>query len=725
MSYVDDFHKEVIKRDLSKCLILWEEYCKGDQIDPQEFSQIAKILKSSDFAKKFGELVVDILPLWASISNPEDSYQVLKAIVDLQSINTPDLANLAMDALKKKYSSQPNFLDRLRLVGLRDRQAFQGAISNYELLCHMSKGNFVFHTSGWGVGEILDISPIREHLTIEFEQVSGKRDISFINAFKTLIPLPAEHFYSRRFGDPDKFEEEARAKPLEVIHVLLRDLGPQNASEIKDALCDYVIPEKDWSRWWTSTRQKLKKDTFVESPENLKGSFRLRETEMTQEERMKKAIHTKTGTDEIILNTYNYIRDNAEAAKSPEIRKELISKLTSLLKNSSLKLSPEQKLQIILCLEQFFNHEEPEFSSKKFLETNENIDFIINQMEIIALKKRALILVKQNKKDWISHFQSILFSSQQTPIKDYLLGELNNDLARQELEKKLHFLLKHPKEDPDTFLWYFQKLVGKETKKEKIPFQDKEGQCLFFESFFILLHAIEFQPSQKDNVKKMMNLLTAKRYELVRDIFQGTSIDYIKEILLLASKCQTITDQDKKILRSLAEVVHPSIQGNKEKKNARKEPHIIWTTERGYRQTQERVKHIGTIEVIDNAKEIEAARALGDLRENSEYKFALERRSRLQSELKMLSEQLNKARIITKEDIRPGEIDVGTIIEIFDANENLQVYTILGPWDADPEKNILSFQSQFAQAMIGYKKGDLFTFKDDQYKIGKIKTIFE
>ena len=54
---------------------------------------------------------------------------------------------------------------------------------------------------------------------------------------------------------------------------------------------------------------------------------------------------------------------------------------------------------------------------------------------------------------------------------------------------------------------------------------------------------------------------------------------------------------------------------------------------------------------MNNAREIEAARALGDLRENAEFKAALERRARLQSELKFLSDQIGKARILTPEDV--------------------------------------------------------------------------
>lgn len=129
------------------------------------------------------------------------------------------------------------------------------------------------------------------------------------------------------------------------------------------------------------------------------------------------------------------------------------------------------------------------------------------------------------------------------------------------------------------------------------------------------------------------------------------------------------------------------------------------------------------MEIIENAKEIEVARSYGDLRENSEYKFALEKRSRLQGELQTLSRQINLARILTKDDIVSNQVGVGTIVSLKDSHGKNITYTLLGPWDADVEKNILSFQSKLAQAMMGHEKGDSFDFQGEKYQVQSIKSF--
>jgi transcription elongation GreA/GreB family factor len=335
-----------------------------------------------------------------------------------------------------------------------------------------------------------------------------------------------------------------------------------------------------------------------------------------------------------------------------------------------------------------------------------------------------LTLIKDHRDDWATHFLSLLFQIHQGPLRDYILKELLHSEAKPLVVQRLQTLIQNPASAPDLFVWYFQKIMGKD--KEDLPFSDKEGQFLCLEAFLILFSTIENKPEYRDLVKKMYTILSGKRYAVVREIIEGTSVDYIKEFLLLVSKCQTLSDHDIKILRSLAEVVHPSIaKPSQHKGSNRVDPHVIWTTEEGYLHTQDRIRTLGTVEIIENAREIEAARALGDLRENSEYKFALEKRSRLQGELKFLSDQLNKARIITPEDIHPDEIGIGSIVDVQDSQGNSTRYTILGPWDANPDTHILSFQSKLAQTMLGCKEGDTFRFKDEEYTIGKLKNFFE
>ena len=172
-------------------------------------------------------------------------------------------------------------------------------------------------------------------------------------------------------------------------------------------------------------------------------------------------------------------------------------------------------------------------------------------------------------------------------------------------------------------------------------------------------------------------------------------------------------------------MVHPSLAKLRKKyEEGETEEQVIWTTEQGLHKIKSRIEEIATVETVENAKEIEVARSHGDLRENSEFKYALERRDRLQGELKFLSDQVKVARVLSKADVASDKVGVGTIIECEDAKGNFVTYTLLGPWDANTEKNILSFQSKLAQDIKGLKVGDQFNIQSTTYTIKKIRNYF-
>lgn len=710
MSYLKEFQVQIANHDYPAYLRLWEEYCASDDVDGEELKQILKDVKASEFSDSFGRHVDKILPLWNKIEGTAVGNEIFKLIIDIQTSNSEQLYQLTCEFLQQKYGHESNFHEKLRLIGLRNKDYFQGAISNFELLSHMKKGNFVFHTGGWGVGEIIEVSMIREQLSIEFDYVPGKKDISFETAFKTLIPVPHDHFLALRFGSPDELEEKAKESPVEVIRMLLRDLGPKTAGEIKDELCELVIPAKEWTRWWQGTRAKVKKDTMIASPEDTKEPFMVRGSEVTHEERLQKALENKPDANTLIQMVYSFFKDFPETLKNEEFRTTLHRKLSEML--SFEEISTAQELQIHYFL-QDLNSEKESAKVSDLIKNLQNVQEVIEAIQIQSFKKRTLAEMRKLRADWKEIFLALFYEIDQNLLRDYILSELSEDGA-QELKAKLEDLMAYPSRYPEALIWYFQKI----TTQQKLPFADKAGKARFFEAFLILLSSVEQNNSQRDLVKKMHTILSAGRYAIVRQIMQNATIDDVKEFLLLSTKCHSLSDHDIKIFHSLAEVVHPSLAKAKKKSEvASDEPQIIWTTREGFQKLQTRVQQIATVETVQNAKEIEVARAHGDLRENAEFKAALERRDRLQSELKFLSEQMNRARVITHDDITTDEVGVGVIVDCKSKDGEKISYTLLGPWDADPDNHILSFQSKLAQAMQGLKTGNSFKFQGEEYTI--------
>lgn len=718
MSYLDDIEQKIEKDDYPGFLHLWEEYCGDEDFDGEELSQILELLSRSRFAGRFGPYAETALPLWERVEDPEQKHGVLRGIIDLQTSNTPELGEAVMHALKTRYGKDPNFNEKIRLVGLRNGSPFQGAIRNYELLSHLEPGKFVYHTGGWGTGEVMDVSLVREEIVLEFEAVAGRKGLAFENAFATLVAIDDGHFLAKRFGDADALEAEARKDPVGVIRLLLKDLGSKNASEIKDEMHDLVIPADDWTRWWQSARGKVKKDTHIQTPGSLREPFVLRREEVSHADRITEVLKHKEEVDDVVLTTYNFLRDFPEVLRETETHDYVRGRLLDLWARDDL--TDAQRIEVAALIEEFLG-EKPERPLAQLVKEVDELGTAIDQMTIAAFKKMALVAIREVREDWDRLFLDMLFLLPQSALREYMVKELSaQDGPRAALLERLEELLEVPIRGAHLFVWAFQRIVG---KGGEVPMRTEGDIYRWFEGFLVLFHQLEHVPEYRDLVKRIYSVLTAKRYQLVRDTLKDSPVAFAREFLLLVSKCHTLGAHDQQILRSLVDVAHPQLAQVKAKEEA--EDQVIWTTETGYHKVHQRIEQIGTVEMIANAREIERARELGDLRENAEFKAAQEKRRWLQKEMRMLSDQLNAARIMRREDVVTIKAGKGCIVELESHEGETLRYTLLGPWDADPDNNILSYQSRLAQAMHGHKKGDRFEYQGKSYTVKSIENYFD
>ena len=137
-----------------------------------------------------------------------------------------------------------------------------------------------------------------------------------------------------------------------------------------------------------------------------------------------------------------------------------------------------------------------------------------------------------------------------------------------------------------------------------------------------------------------------------------------------------------------------------------------------FSEKQKELKHLIEVEIPANSKEIGAAIELGDLSENAEYKAGKEKQELLQISVGKLQEEIDKAQVIDKASVSNDKISFGIKASLKNNNSGkAEIYTIMGPWESDPSKNIISYQSPFAGELLGHQKGDnlKFTINEREY----------
>ncbi|MBX3041687.1 MAG: transcription elongation factor GreA, partial [Bdellovibrionaceae bacterium] len=106
-------------------------------------------------------------------------------------------------------------------------------------------------------------------------------------------------------------------------------------------------------------------------------------------------------------------------------------------------------------------------------------------------------------------------------------------------------------------------------------------------------------------------------------------------------------------------------------------------------------------------RDIEEARAQGDISENAEYESAKERQGMIEGRIAEIQTKLASAEVIDPAQIKADRIVFGATVKIVDGETDEEsIYQIVGVDEADVKKGMISILSPLARALIGKKDGD-------------------
>ncbi len=135
-------------------------------------------------------------------------------------------------------------------------------------------------------------------------------------------------------------------------------------------------------------------------------------------------------------------------------------------------------------------------------------------------------------------------------------------------------------------------------------------------------------------------------------------------------------------------------------------------TKAGYNKLKKELDHLKTVLIPANIKDIETARAHGDLSENAEYSAAKERQAFLHSKIQELEGNIALCNIIEPDQTEAETVVFGTsvVIEDLKTGERIQ-YFLVGPLESDINEKKISVASPIGKALIGKTVGDTVSFK--------------
>jgi len=143
-----------------------------------------------------------------------------------------------------------------------------------------------------------------------------------------------------------------------------------------------------------------------------------------------------------------------------------------------------------------------------------------------------------------------------------------------------------------------------------------------------------------------------------------------------------------------------------------------------YKELEEELKRLETVERQKIAKHLRFAKELGDLSENSEYSQAREEEALLEKKILQIRDILAKAEIVAPQRKKKGIVGIGSVVTLL-TKDKKQKFQIVNSQEANVAKGLISNDSPLGKSLLNKKKGEEIILETPsgkkKYKIIKVE----
>jgi transcription elongation factor GreA len=129
-------------------------------------------------------------------------------------------------------------------------------------------------------------------------------------------------------------------------------------------------------------------------------------------------------------------------------------------------------------------------------------------------------------------------------------------------------------------------------------------------------------------------------------------------------------------------------------------------------------------------KEIKRALEFGDLRENAEYRAALDRQDVIKARISQLRQRISEIASIDLSRVPADRAAYGSTLVLYDPERDEEVsYKLVTPEESDPQAGMISTTSPVGKSLMGKEEGDEVVVKTPagarRFEIKRLTTIHD
>lgn len=568
-------------------------------------------------------------------------------------------------------------------------------------LSTLEPGVFCLHKS-WGVGKVAAWDFLGDRIVIDFED-KKEHPLKLSFAITSLSVLPEDHFLAKRFSDLESMKKLAREQPATLVEMALTSVGGKmSLNDLDDMIKGRIVSDGEYKKWWDGAKKALKPVRHIVVPSKRTEPLVLRNSEESPSAGLVQGF-LKARDLKGKLAALKAITADIDLFVDPQ--NEIIPVFQDLsdAARRSARLQLKEGLHLLLARDELLEEaklgDAPIGSMKVsdlLSESREQLADAVSGLPVGLLGRmyRAFPTAFPDG-GWVQECLNHLTKTGGRAVAE-IASVLNQHGEVEVLAEFLKKAVRNRRLSADLLIWIC-----------------KERKGLAQSVFSIDLGNAILDAVQADHLEG-----GPKRTGRLQDAFtddpellgQLVADSDEQDVRLLAKRILNFNVFDELTRRSLmAKIIkqRPALQDMVDEKAGQKEDNSLIVSWESLERKKKELEEIVHVKIPQNKKDIEIAREYGDLRENFEYKSAKQQQAVLQRMQGEYQRDLDRAIGTDFANVNSSTVGIGTLVDIEDTGSGAkETYTILGAWDGDVEKNIISYLSEAAKALIGRAVGD-------------------
>jgi len=574
-----------------------------------------------------------------------------------------------------------------------------------EQLEQLRPGSFCLHKS-WGFGQVAEWNLLFNQIVIDFK-TKPKHPMQLGYAAENLIPIPPKHFLARKVSEPDTIRALLKSDPAAVVRNILEGFnGKATLAQISEVLVGDLFTEAEWKRWWTSAKKAMKTSGYFSVPSKKSEPIALRAEPVSRAEEL--------------LAFFNQTRQSKEQASALDqiIRfyhefQDPKTQLQPIVQRIENTAAQNQKLHSPLTFELVLGRDDllervpgltttrPDLTLERLISEEEARLIEILPKLPAAKERRVLQALPRSLGDaWARRAWQMMRSNNPRLVSQIPKIFVENGRT-DELQTMLERAVGEHSASSEMMIWLCR-------DRANWP------QLVTPEILPAIMSAIERdQHNEASRSSRLRDLLLDDR-DLISDLFTGTDVTVARDIMRRLLLTPVFDDLTKRSLMARVIKLYPELENMASGAQPEDKAESLIVSWSSMHKRQEEYEEIVNKKIPENSREIGVARSYGDLRENFEFKAAKQMQAVLMRRKSELEQMLHRARGTDFSNADTSQISIGTIVtlrEVESAQE--ESFTVLGAWDGDPERHIISYQTAIGQSLLGKKPGDRVTLNTD------------